>query len=287
MIVGHKPLTDPVIQQEIFNFLQVINSNNVCLENYSSESYFEAFENWITQSHKNTLQGFTNFKHKAYCVGTYDGIQAFIHRHATSRRIRFSRAEFVGSKIVSNSAGANWCYLEDAQLDANDALVLSLPFSGNGDYYPNHIEVLNKCSKLSIPVLLDLAYFGISSGIEFDLGFDCITDVVFSLSKPMSTQLRLGLRLTKEYQDDVVQVLSDSKTYNRISTSIGTNLLQKFSHNWIIDKYLPKQKKICSEFNIKPTPTVTLALGDYQNYNAFFREGYYRICLTDELLKDI
>jgi len=287
MIIGHKPLTDSEIQEEIFKELKIINPESVTPEGYQDSDYFESFTKWMENSSLNALHGLDSFKHRAYCSGTYDGIQSFVHRHLTKSRIRFSRAEFVGAKIVANNAGANWCYIEDAPLARGDAVVLSLPFSGNGSYHPKHVEILSTCCELDIPVLLDLAYFGISSGIDFDLRYKCISDIVISLSKPMATQLRVGLRFTREPHDDVIQVLSDSKIYNRISTSVATKLLNKFSHSWIIEKYLPRQQKICEQFNIVPTPTVTLAIGDAKNYSQFWREGYYRICITDELQQDI
>jgi hypothetical protein len=287
MIVGHKPLTDSDIQDEIFNSLKCIDSESVAIDTWKSSVYFDLFKDWIIKSSKNTVQGLDEFQYQAYCAGTYDGIQSFIHRHATTRRIRFSRAEFVGSKIVSNNARANWCYLEDAPLHKDDAVILSLPFSGNGSYYPTHDQLLNTCSNLGIPVLLDLAYFGISTGINFDFSHTCITDVVCSLSKPMSTQLRLGLRLTRQFHDDALQALSDTNTYNRIAVSVGINLLKKFSHDWLIDRYVSKQYEICKQFDIDPTPTITLAIGNQKNYGQFWREGYYRICITDELQHNI
>jgi len=287
MIVGHKPLSDEVIQKEIFELLKSVDQKTTKLNCWQSDNYFVSFQQWISKSSYNTVHGLENFKHRAYCAGTYDGIQAFVHRHVTTRRIRFSQAEFVGAKIVANNAQAKWQYLEEEPLDQNDALVLSLPFAGNGNYYPNYSELLSTCSTLNIPVLLDLAYFGISTGIDFDLNYDCVTDVVFSLSKPMSAQLRLGVRYTKHLQDDVIQVLSDSNTYNRIAVAVGTTLLSNFSHDWIIERYRHKQKEICKKYDIEPTSTLTLALGNAQTHSQFWREGYYRICITDELHNNV
>lgn len=287
MIVGHKPLTDPLVQNEIFQSLKNIDADSVSLDNWSSLEYFNTFRQWILDSKYNVVHGLDQFQYHAYCAGTYDGIQSFIHRHVTSRRIRFSRAEFVGSKIISNHAGANWCYLEDSPLQKNDAVVLSLPFSGNGSYFSDYDRTMELCSELGIPVLLDLAYFGISSGINYNFSHSCISDLVFSLSKPMSTQLRLGIRMTRKYHDDVVQVLSDNKTFNRIAASVAIQLLNKFSHTWFVERYVPRQHIVCQQFDIHPTPTFTLALGNSQKHEQFWREGYHRICITDELQQTI
>ncbi len=283
MIIGHKPLYDADIQAKIFQCLKSVDPVSVEIERWTSSTYIEKFKNWISASGSHQIQGIDQFAHAAYCAGTYDGIQAFVHRHVTTRRIRFSRAEFVGSKIVCNNARAKWCYTEDAPLESNDAMVLSVPFSGNGNYHPQHQELLENCCDLDIPVLLDLAYFGISSGMILDFDHDCITDLVCSLSKPMSTQLRLGLRLTRYLYDDVIQVLSDNGTYNRIAVSIGNELLTQFSHDWLVNRYLLRQQMICNDLGIEPSATLTLALGDAERYQKFWREGFYRICITDEL----
>jgi hypothetical protein len=287
MIVAHQPLSDNLIQAEIFDSLKLVDQTNTLLTNWNPTLYFDSFQQWIYKSSYTKIHGLDQFKHLAYCAGTYDGIQAFVHRHVTTRRIRFSQAEFVGSKIVCNNARASWKYLEHAPLDKNDALVLSLPFAGNGNMHPDHCELISTCAKLQIPVLLDLAYFGISTGLDIDLTHECITDVVFSLSKPMSAQLRLGLRFTRDLHDDVIQVLSDNNTYNRIAVAVGVNLLDKFSHDWIVERYWDKHKEICNKHHIEPTATLTLALGNAQHHSQFWREGYYRICITDELHNNI
>jgi hypothetical protein len=212
------------------------------------------------------------------------GVQTCALPICTKRRIRFSRAEFVASKIVSNHCQANWKFLEDGDLEPGDALVISFPFSGNGGAYPEWDMLIADCLKHNIPVLVDTAYYGISHNIHLDLTPECITDVVTSLSKPMNVQLRLGLRLSREYHDDLVQGNSDSKLINRIAAQIGIEIMKKFPHDYIISKYLEKNEKICQTLNLTPTNTITLAIGNQHDHKDFFRNGYYRVCITDELL---
>lgn len=287
MIIGHKPLTDPDIQKTIFGYMKCVDPAQVELDAWSNQNYFENFLQWIKSASTQSIKGLDEFTHLAYCAGTFDAIQAFVHRHITTRRIRFSKAEFVGTKIICNNARANWCYLEDAPLQDNDVLVVSVPFSGNGGYCEDYHQLLTQCCDCEIPVLLDLAYFGISTNMNFDFTYPCITDLAWSLSKPMSAQLRLGLRMTRNHHDDVVQVLSDSKTYNRIAVSIARELLNKFSHDWLIQRYRPRQLQVCESLKLTATPTVTLALGNSINHSEFWREGYHRICITDELHNNI
>ena len=285
MILSHKPLTDPVVEQELFRLLPLIRSEQVALNTWSTRTYTDSFIAWIKGGTHNQIQGLDQFGHVAYSTGAIEGITEFIHRHCRRRRIRFSCAEFVIDKIICNNAGADYLHLESGDIECNDAVLLSLPFAGNGGTHPDFDKIIAECNRLQVPVLLDVAYYGISHGMTIDLTQPCITDVTFSLSKPMITQLRLGLRITREYHDDVLQTNSDLKIYNRISAFAGVQLMQKFPCDYIISKYLDKQIEICKNLGIAPTPTVTLALGNEQDHKDFYRDGYYRICITNELLQ--
>lgn len=282
MLLSHKPLADSEVQQVIINLFNEIQLQNITLESWDNQQYFDAFQKWINDSRYNRFIGLDLFKHHAYSCGAVDSIQSFIHRHSVSKRIRFSDAEFIGAKIAANHSSAKWEFLEDAAIEAGDAVLLSLPFAGNGNMYRALDQLLDVCDALSVPVLIDCSYFGISYNATVDLSRNCITDVVFSLSKPFSTPLRLGYRLTKQYVDDILQANSDLKIYNRYSVQVGIKLLSQFSHNWIVEKYRPVQEKVCKELGLTPAMTLTLA-DDCQQRDKFFRNGYYRVCITDEL----
>ena len=286
MILSHKPLTDPAVEQELFQLLGQVQSDQVALKNWNTSTYVESFIDWIQSGTYNQIQGLEAFEHRAYAHGAIEIIQEFINRHGSQRRIRFSEAEFVISKIACNSAGIEFLHLEAGAVAPNDAVLVSLPFAGNGGRYPGYDDLIAQCNRLGVPVLLDLAYYGISHGMTIDLTPACVTDVAFSLSKPLVTQLRLGLRLTRRYHDDVLQSNSDLKIYNRISTWLAVQLMKKFPCDYTISKYLDLQLDVCAQLGIEPTPTVTLALGD-ESHQDFYRSGYYRICITDELLQKL
>lgn len=286
MILSHIPLTDVTVQQAIVESFNGIHSQDVDLELWNNQRYFDAFQQWIKASRYNSFVGLDLFTHHAFSNGSIDGIQSFIHRHGVNRRIRFSAAEFIGSKIVCNHADIPWTFLEDEPIKADDAVVLSLPFAGDGNIFSDLDRLLNDCDALGVPVLIDCAYFGISYDTTIDLTRSCITDVVFSLSKPFSTPLRLGYRLTKTHFDDILQANSDLKIYNRYSAHVGIELMSKFSHNWLIEKYRPLQERICRELDLTPSKTLTLAV-DRKQRPEFLRNNYYRVCITNELQQHV
>lgn len=286
MKLGHDPITDKEIEKEIQIILNTINYNSLNLEKWNIKEYFSTFKHWITSSKYNNITGLEQFNILSYSCGSLESIVSFVHRHAFKKRLRFSRAEFVASKIASNHCGANYLFLEEDKIQKNDAVIVSLPFSGNGNYYPNYKELIKNCDELEVPVLLDISYFGISHGMNIELNNKCITDAVFSLSKPMSVQLRLGIRFCKIDHDDLVQVNSNGKLFNRLSATIGIELMKKFSHDWLVEKYLPRYENVCKRYKLKQTPTFTLATSEDIAYREFQRNGFNRICITQELLDE-
>ena len=286
MILSHKPLTDPAVEQELFQLLDLVSPEQVAVDNWSNSTYVDSFINWIKGGTYNQIHGLDGFAHTAYSHGAIAVIEQFINRHGGHRRIRFSQAEFVASKIICNSIGVEFLHLEAGPIESNDAVLISLPFAGNGGIWSGYDDMMDQCNQLNVPVLLDLAYYAISHGLNIDLTHPCISDVAFSLSKPLATQLRMGLRLTRKHHDDMLQVNSDLKVYNRIFAWVAVQLMKKFPCDYIISKYLDNQIDICNNLGITPCSTVTLALGD-ETHTDFYRDGFYRICITNELLQGL
>lgn len=287
MKLAHDPIVDPIIQQKVQELHQLQSLETTSLSNWDKDVYTSTFRNWIESSSYNHVLGLDAFKHSCYTAGAVDGIASFIHRHATSRRIRFSAAEFIGNKIVSNHANLKYALLEQEPLEKGDALVLSLPFSGTGSMHKDYFDIIQTCNLYHIPVLIDMAYFSTSYGIDVDLDQPCITDVVFSLSKCFSTSLRLGYRVTKEYHDDISQANYELGICNRWAVNTGVQLLETFSHDWIIERFRPIQLEVCKTLDVTPSNTLTLAIGNEKDHSEFNRNGYIRVCITDELHQNI
>lgn len=283
MHVTHIPLLDPTIQQELQSQLSCVQLDSTPPGQWKIDSYLDTFTNWLQSSRNNRITALDTFKHRAYSNGTCDSIAEFVHRHSKTRRLRFSQAEFVLSKITCNNINCAWTWLEEDRISANDAVVVSLPFSGNGSTIPDFDTLLDTCDQLGVPVLLDIAYFGISFGLDVDLSHPCITDVTCSLSKPINTFLRCGIRFSKELYDDRIQLLSDLGIVNRQATTVAEHLMSKFSCDYIVDTYADRYNTICNELGLGKTNTITLAVGTENKHSDFFRNGYYRICITNEL----
>lgn len=284
MLKEHKPIYDDAVNTFILDSLSSLTSDDLALKSWCSMEHVDIFASWICHSKHRQIIGLNDFTYRALCSGTCQAIESFINRYQT-RRIRFSKNEFVLARIVCNANSISWKWLEDEEIQSNDAVVLSCPFSGNGGFIDNFDGLIRDCQILSIPVLIDSAYFGISTGIKIDVSSPCITDVCVSISKPFSTMLRHGIRFSRTYHDDLIQNSSDTGIIARPCVLVASQTLCKFDADYIVNRYLSRYKKICDDYNLDPTHTITLALGSSDKFLDFKRGDYTRICVTDEILQ--
>jgi histidinol-phosphate/aromatic aminotransferase/cobyric acid decarboxylase-like protein len=163
-----------------------------------------------------------------------------------------------------------WKYIEDDPLSENDAVVISLPFADTGNKHCGYHELMRECSRLKIPVLVDCAYFGSCRSIEFDVAYNCITDITFSLSKTFPiAYARIGMRLTREDDDDTLFVYHKINYNNKIGAALGLKYLERFTPDYITSKYIKKQTQFCQTLNVEPSKTVLFGIGgkDWDQYN--------------------
>ena len=281
MKIGHDPLKDKLSIQYIDFVLKEIEYKN--LESLSHEQLDSAWRKWLTTDTYNNVVGLEKFSHSAFSPGTTDAFGEFISRYP-NYRIRVSRSDFILTKILSKTYGRVLVPLEDGELESNDCLIISFPFSGNGSYYPDYEQLLDICDELNVPVFIDGAYFGISSGINYPLHRNCVKDFSVSLSKNLAgNPLRLGIRFTKDEVDDGITAgLLGSDVFDRLGAYISIKLLGQFSHKSVVDRHIDNSNEICSNNNLTPTNTFTIGIGSPE-MEEFKRGDYVRVCISEEL----
>lgn len=284
--------SDPIYDKDIKIFIQNILSKKEILkfENCSNQQFVKQYKKWLKNSTFNSITGLDKFKYGNYSYGSTTAIAEFIKRNA-DKRLRVSKDDFLLSKILSKSYKTKFTPLEDEEIKKNDVLVISHPFSGNGDIYPSFKNVLDQCDKNDVPVLIDGAYFGISHDLHYPLDRKCIKEFTSSLSKNFGVQnLRIGIRLSKDFIDDALNApIQMADCFNKLNALIGIKLMKKFSADYIIKKYTKVYDKICTKFNLIPTQTVTFGLGDKlskKNKSKFQRGSYVRVCISKALVKN-
>ena len=246
--------------------------------------FVSLFDSHIQSSKLNQLIGLDDFKHKTFTAGTSQAFDSFWMKYH-DRRFRCFEGEFFYHK-ANWKKFHNWLPIEMDDIKDIDAVIISLPFSDYCTEHPKRKKVLSECSLLGVPVLIDCAYYGIASGVDFDLSkYDCIKEVTFSLSKTFynANRLRAGIRYAKDFSDDNIDIMNEWGQINHISTYIGKRLLEAFEPDYTFNKFRKRQEDYCKLHNLKPTDCVSFAFGgdEYQDLNRGTEVN--RLCIADEI----
>ena len=248
--------------------------------------YTQAWKNWIFSNPSCVMKGLDYFNCADYISGTTQAFDHFILRHASKRTIATLTGEFQYHKCVTKPVAFETIHPEKLNLRPEHALILSLPFSGTGLPPSRLYDIFDICNRYKIPVLLDLAYWGISKEIpEINLiDHTAITDVVFSLSKPFFTLAnhRVGIRFTRSYVDDGISMINETKMQNNYSMSLGVHFMEKFPANYIWQEFSGRYFEIVKKHDLIATNTIIFALSDQETYSEYNRgiAGLNRLCVS-------
>lgn len=271
--LGHLPYgrARPIPDPEMLNFLDSLDPDigKIYQDPAVLTNFVNTYYNAIVNDELNFWNGLELFKGKIFSQGTTEAFDKFYMKNS-SRRFRCFRGEYQYHALVWDYCFPNWEWIDTAPLDSNDAVVISLPFADTGNEHSQYHNLLQECTTLKIPVFVDCAYLGICRNVYFDFGYSCITDIAFSLSKstPLS-HARLGIRLTRENNNDALFVMGKNDYGNRLGAWVGTQILNEFNLGYVADKYKDKQKEFCQQLKVIPSKCVLFGLGDsqYQAYN--------------------
>lgn len=236
------------------------------------DSFLCKYDLWIKSSTLNKFIGLDNYKHRCYSLGTSEAFDKFYMKNA-KRRFRCFKGEYMYHKLSWRDK-FEWDWLDDKPLSKTDAVVISLPFADTGDKHINYEQLLEQCCELNVPVLVDCAYFGICRDINFNLDYDCITDITFSLSKTFPVAYaRIGMRCTKIDDDDSMFVYSKVNYNNKIGALLGIKYFERFTPDYITEKYVDKQLNFCNTIGVNPSKTVLFGIDYKHKFDEYNRGG--------------
>lgn len=274
---GAKPVNDNSVK----SFINGIDSSRFLYSDDVHQEFTDRYFDWLNSSKLNKIEGLENFKNRKLVAGTIQAFDHFYLRHYR-RRFRFFKGEFMYHSACLKQ-NIDWSWLDDRNIEDNDAVIVSVPFSDWGTQRDIN-DILEQCNDLQVPVLLDFAYFPCTKNIEINLDdFPCVETVAFSISKAFygGEFLRVGMRLQREDWDDGVDVFNSVDMINRISVGIANELIKKYSvdHNW--DTYSDDYFSVCKELNLEPTDCIMFGLGD-KEYADFNRgTDVNRVCISE------
>ena len=174
---------------------------------------------------------------------------------------------------------------EDDDLKENHSVILTVPYYDSGGIHPQTDELLDKCHELKIPVIIDSAYMIIANKIEFNFDRDCIESVCFSLSKGFygAEKLRIGLRLSKKFTDDGIEVFNLMEMVNMVGVYVGHQIIKYFPHDYNVNTFRSRQSDFCYSMNLKRSNCVIFGLADKDDpkYKEHDRgTDFRRVCLS-------
>lgn len=271
----------PIKLSKVLDHYQAHKFFNVDLSYYTN-----VWRSWLTSNKLKTICGLDAFKYADYTCGTSQTFDQFVIKHA-SKEIAVLRGDFQYHACIAKPN--RFAYINDT-VHADQALIISLPFSDFGHEHPKFKSILDQCNQLSVPVCLDLAYWGIAKNINIDLDqYPCITEITSSLSKPFYTleNHRVGVRFSREYQNDGISMINEVKMQNTFSMSLGIHFMEMYSADWAWKELLDQYQNICLQHNLTATDTLIFALGDQERHIKFNRgvSDNFRVCIS-ELFKN-
>ena len=257
-------------------------SNVITNNTNTAETFVDTFDEWIRGSKLNNIKGLLNYK--TFIAGTSQAFDTFWMRHH-NKRFRCFQGEFFYHK-ANWKKFHKWEYIDNRDIAWGDAVVISYPFS---DYCKEHSEmknILDRCEKSKVPVLIDCAYYVIAKDLDFDFSnYSCVEDIVFSLSKGFyqANKLRAGIRYSRYFRDDNIDMYNEWEQLNHVGAYLGTKLLNEFPPDYAVNLFKDRQLKYCEEHNLKPADCVSFAFGgnEYQDLNR--GTDVNRLCIADQI----
>jgi len=206
-----------------------------------------------------------------YSAGCTQSFDSFYLRHR-HKKFRCYVGEYFYHLKTWQSNNIDWSFINNKNpLTNGDALVISYPFCDTGDFWNS--LVFEECCQKNIPVLIDMCYYPLTQGCNFNLDYECIDTVAFSLSKVFPVaNYRIGVRYTRNNINDG-QKLHHSINYNNmLSAFIGIKLIEKYNVTHIHNIYNYKQKDACEFFNLTQSDSVLFGVGD-KDWNIYSRSN--------------
>jgi|TARA_A100001011_G_C14321837_1_gene851166 hypothetical protein len=254
---------------------------NLGMHNVFCSEYLD----WIQSNKRNDILGIDHFHHISMTAGTSEAFQMFMMRH-NNRKFKFFKGDFMMHKVASNVMVNDWSWIYDAgEVTADSAVIISCPFSDFGAEHPQMEELLNICDMWKVPVLIDMAYFGMCHDIEIDLSHKCIEEVTFSLGKTFPIiGARAGIRLQKNEVDDAVTFANQHGIVNNFGALFGLTCIESWDSDYIVRECKDIQLQVCDSLNVNPSKCIIFATSDNEEWSELNRGNTTsRLCISQDI----
>jgi hypothetical protein len=250
---SHRP--QPLSDNRIEQLIQDVLSGN--LDKDITDRVYDNFKTevseWILSSQLNSLSGIDHFTRKDIIIGCTQ----FIDNIYMKGEVQFLEGDY---RYHNRLGGEGKKY---QQLKKHVPLIIAMPFPSTGDVHPDMSNILDHCLEHSISVHIDGAWFTCCRDIHFDLTHPAIESIGISLSKGLGLGWnRIGLRWTRNFDQDSVTIMNDFNMNNRALAMIGLYFVRNLPSDYLWNTHGNHYHKICEDFGLTKTKSIYLALRD-------------------------
>jgi hypothetical protein len=251
-------VNDQKMTKEEHNFLDhSMNLRDAIARNLFEEfkqTFQTAVENKIYNNIQNLDQaqrvdiclGCTQFIDSLYMRYGYQGIQVLVNEYNYHGRL---------------NPGLSYRTLKT--LKPKRPLIISQPFY-HGTTHEQMQEILHRCLGLDIPVHIDGAWITACKNIVVDFAHPAVHSFAVSMSKGygLSGWNRIGLRWTKNSDEDAITVMNDYVQIPAENVAVGLYFLKNVPSGYLWAAHERHYNQICQDFNLTPTNSIHLAMRD-------------------------
>ena len=241
------------------------------------QEYLDTYWQYLSAMRLNSISGLGRFSQRHLINGTTQTFDEAYHRHA-KRRLRLFKGEYAYHKRIV----PDFVFVEDAPIAADDYLIVSVPHCTTGDLLPTFYATLDACVDAGVPVIVDCAYIGTSTGVSFSVEHPAIESVSFSLTKGTGLgHVRSGIRFSNI--DDNYPIAQQNRYDHTVlgAAKIGIHFMQNLkTPDYIPNRYREHQLSACRDLGLQATPCMHIALGD-ASWDKYIVDGYHRVGIRD------
>lgn len=242
------------------------------------DTFLEMYPNWIASSKLNQFRGLEDFPKRYVSLGVTQALDWWHHWCLSQGlRLKVFRGEYPYNRDVWLGEYMGWHHsIDDTGLEAGDAVVISVPFSGSGRKHEKWKWLIEECNAKDIPVFVDCAWFGTCFDIEVKLNHPCIKMVAFSTGKGLSCgNWRAGIVFSR-MPDDArcsLELQTEWRHGIHLNVDIAVHLMKHFSPDTVAKKYHEAHVAVCEHYGFETTNTVHIAVApDTPEWKRFHRD---------------
>jgi len=251
----HRPQS--MYDSEVHHYISELTKSG---ENFADDpntlfkNFKEQFHQWVLESKLNTVKGLEAFPDRDIIIGV---TQYLDDLYQMKRNVAVLKQEY---KYHSRLYGDSLNVKKPSQLEKDSHFIISFPHPYYGDKHPEMETVISICNLKKISVHIDACWFGCCKDIHFNFDQPCIQSIGFSLSKSLGLGAnRIGLRYCRKRWKGPVSLMNDFNMNNQVLVWMGLKFIQKFGSDFWQKKYGEAYKKVCMDFNLKPTKAIHVA----------------------------